>query len=187
MGDTPLVGVAGTIRIADVGASFPAGPATPYGADWKDLGLTTVDGVTVTAGQTKEDFGAWQVFGTVRTSITGRTLHIAFSMEQWDEGTVMFAYGGGEVTPVSGGFEFTPPVGGEVDFRALAVEVEDGDLIYRWHIPRGLAADDVETVYQKGALGVLPIGFDVMWPSDGSDPWTLQTNDTNFISDFLSS
>lgn len=183
----PVVGVKGSIRVAAVDTAFPAGPDDPYPAGWHDLGLVSVDGLTNTGSTEKEEFGAWQLFGPARVSITRRGLHLAFELLEWSEATVMFAYGGGTVDTVSGGFEYTPPLEGEVDFRALSAEVIDGDLTYRWNIRKGLAAEDVESVFQKASLGMLPIGFDVLWPSDGSVPWSLQTNDSAFIADFLSS
>jgi hypothetical protein len=118
---------------------------------------------------TIEEFMAWQSRQAVRRELTAQELQVAFQLEQWNEETVPLAFGGGEITSVSGGYRYDFPTESDaLDERALVVDADDGDRRTRFVFPRGNVTESVETQFQRSALALLPITFKALQPADGS-------------------
>ena len=178
--DEIVVGANGSILVAPEGTAVPAGIETALGEDWIDLGYVTEDGVSFSDGKSVASIRAWQSFYDLRRVIESREATAGFSLMQWNGSTVALAFGGGDVTEdASSQYRYTPPDPGEIDYRALAIEWEDGDRDYRLVLPRGMVSEGVETNIVRTEAGVLPISFAVLGEA-GSDPWVMQTNDPAF-------
>lgn len=173
--------VAGTgeVNVAPVGTALPTGPSTALNAAFFGLGYTTEEGLTFTSTPTITDFNAWQSNQAVRRELTAQELQAAFQLEQWNEESVPLAFGGGAITSVSGGYKYVFPAAGDaVDERSLVADVQDGTRVMRFVIPRGTVTESVETQFQRTALGVLPITFKALQPTDGSAICTVYFSDS---------
>ncbi len=174
-----LVGADGSIHVAPVGSTLPTSPIAAYDGAFAELGFASPDGVKVHDGKTLQEINVWQSFYAVRRIITAREFTATFQLAQWNADTVALAFGGGEVTTVSGGFKYTPPDPATLDERALGVDWADGNKHYRLVIPRGIVQDAVDTEVTRSNNAVLPIVFGVI--TDGTtDPWYLLTDDPSF-------
>lgn len=154
-----FVAVGGEVYVAPVGSTLPTDIATPLNSAFVGLGYTTDDGVSWSVSRDTADIGAWQSYDPIRTLLTARTVQATFGLQQWNEETVPFAFGGGTVSgsgPYT--YELPNPEDG-LDERALVIQVQDGDNDMRIVIPRGIVTEAVETNFQKAETAVLPITF----------------------------
>lgn len=177
-----VVGANGTIWVAPTDADGPddIGTAmTSVDGDWTELGFASEDGVTWTDGKTVTAIMVWQSFYAARRIITERESMVAFVLRQWDSDTVVFAFGGGEITGSTGDWTYTPPDPEVIDERSLTVEWQDGDKNYRLYFPRGMVTENVESKLTRAAAADLPITYSAV--SDGSmPPFLFFTDDDAF-------
>ncbi|MFF5917993.1 phage tail protein [Streptomyces flavochromogenes] len=173
--------VAGTgkLYVADVGTAAP----TTFGADsatdwagWTDLGLTTGDGVTFSKKDKLEAIDSWQSVSPVHYIYSSRDLSLKFSMLQFNEETLPFFMGGGDVaaegTP-GDTYRYDIAERPYADARALGLEFTDvkagGTTVvkYRFIIPRGqvTASDDIKLA--RKAAAQLGVTFSAMSNGDG--------------------
>lgn len=160
----------GQVYVAPVGTALPTTPTETLNAAFVGLGFCTEDGVTVTATPDVKDFTAWQSRQAVRRERNQQEIQASFQLEQWNEETVPFAFGGGAITSPSGGvyrFEF-PEAGDALEERAMVIDAQDGTRNTRFVFARGNVVDAVEAKFQATELAVLPISFKLLQPTDGS-------------------
>lgn len=172
----------GQVYVAPVGTALPTTPTETLNAAFVGLGFCTEDGVTVTATPDVKDFTAWQSRQAVRRERNQQEIQASFQLEQWNEETVPFAFGGGEITSLGGGdyrYDF-PQTDDALDERAMVIDAQDGDKLYRYVFPRGNVTEAVEAQYTRNALALLPITFKVLEPEEGGAPGYFLTNDTSF-------
>lgn len=162
------VGANGQVHVAPVGSTLPTTASAALAAAFVDLGFVTDDGFTVTDGRTIVNVMSLQSFYPTRRIISERNFEVKFSLQQWNEDTIAFAFGGGTFT----GDVYTPPDPSELDERALVITWQDGDNDFRFVLPKGLVTEDVETKVARTEVAVLPITFGVT-PATGDDPWEL--------------
>jgi hypothetical protein len=181
-----VVGANGRVLVAPAdSATFPEDMSS-MGAEWVEVGYVSEDGVTFTAGQEIEDIMAWQSFYAIRKVVTGKTVSVEFAMRQWNEDTVVFAFGGGEVTRAAGVATYVPAEPGDLDERAVCVEWEDGADTYRLVLPRGIVTGEVSSNVTRSAAADLPVSFEITPDGlpDGSNietnPWYLLTDADGF-------
>ncbi|MFD6372417.1 phage tail protein, partial [Streptomyces roseolus] len=153
--------VAGTgkLFVADAGTaapSFGADPATDWASTaWTNLGYTTGDGVTFSKKDKLEPIDTWQSVSPVHFIYSSRDLSLKFSMLQFNEDTLPFFMGGGEVkaepAASTDSFKYEIAERPYADVRALGLEFTDvkvgGTAVtYRFIIPRGqvTASDDIK-------------------------------------------
>lgn len=159
----------GQIYVAPVGTALPAGPATTLNAAFVGLGLATEDGVKLSVSPTITEHKAWQSRHPVRRDLTGQEIQAAFQLEQWNESTVVLAFGGGAITTVSGGYRYDfVASGAALDERAMVIDAQDGTRKVRYVFPRGNVTEAVETTFSSTSPALLPITFKVLEPADGS-------------------
>jgi hypothetical protein len=191
------------IRVAGSGRLFvaPAGTAAPtaftdnsgadWGAAWKDLGYTSADGVTFAKKDKLEPVDSWQAVSPIHFVYSDRDLTLKFSLLQFNEDTLPFFMGGGEVKP-----EGTPPVAdvyrydiqerAYADVRALGLEFTDVKagsntaVKYRFFIPRGqvTASDDIKLARKSAAQ--LGITFTAMSPGNGGPLASFVMKDSTY-------
>jgi hypothetical protein len=162
------VGANAQVHVGAVGSTLPTtASGAPDGA-FTDLGFVDDDGFTITDGRTIVDIRSLQSFYPTRRLISERSFQAKFSLQQWNEDTIAFAFGGGSFT----GDVYTPPDPSELDERALLITWQDGDNDFRFVFPKGLVTEDVETKVARTAVALLPITFAIT-PASGDDPWEL--------------
>jgi hypothetical protein len=175
------------IRIAGVGRLYvaPADTDVPTSfvdsatdwASWKDLGFTSGDGVTFSKKDKLEPVDVWQAVSPVHFVYSDRDLTLKFSLMQFNDETLPFFMGGGNVGAVSGAtgvYKYDIADRPYADVRALGLEftdvkASDGTAVtYRFGIPRGqvTAADDIKLARKSAAQ--LGITFTAMAAADGS-------------------
>lgn len=165
-----LVGITGEVYVAPSSTTLPTTPTATLNAAFVGLGYTDEDGVTVTADPEIQEYRAWQSRSAVRREMTQQNVSVAFKLEQWNEDTIVLAFGGGEVTsPSTGVYKYTLPEAGDaVDERALVVDVRDGSTNWRFVFPRGNVSESVASDFKRTELALLPITFRALAPS--ADP-----------------
>lgn len=168
--DADEVFIAGTghIYVAPVGSTQPTDTTSSWDAAWEELGYSTDAGVTVTPAKTIQDISAWQSRYPVRRIVTAETLEASFALLQWNADTLAFYFGGGDWV----GDMYTPPAAGEIDERALGVEVVDGDKIARLVISRGMASPNGGINMIKTDANPIPITFALLG-TEGETPFTI--------------
>lgn len=187
--------VAGTgkLFVAAAGAtapSFGADPATDWAsATWTNLGYTTGDGVTFSKKDKLEPIDTWQSVSPVHFIYSSRDLSLKFSMLQFNEDTLPFFMGGGEVKaePAASTDTYKYEIAERpyADVRALGLEFTDvkvgGTAVtYRFIIPRGqvTASDDIKLA--RKAASTLGITFTAMSNGAGQPLATFLMKDNQY-------
>lgn len=180
-----VVGANGSINVAPYGTTLPQlgdDPTESLNAAFQEMGLANEDGVTFANSREIEEFRSWQMLDASRREVTGRSSTLSFTLQQWNEDTVAFAFGGGTVTDHGLGiYSYSPPVGTDaLDERSVVVDWADGDRHYRVVVPRGNVTDETETQLQRAALSEFPITFSALGVSADEPTWYLLTDDPSF-------
>lgn len=185
--------VAGTgkLYVAKVGTAAPAFGTGDSAADWSgwtDLGFTTGDGVTFAKKDKLEAIDSWQSVSPVHYIYSARDLSLKFSMLQFNEDTLPFFMGGGDVKaePATSTEVFRYDIGDRAyaDVRALGLEFTDkagpNAVTYRFYIPRGqvTASDDIKLARKSAAQ--LGITFTAMSQGDGKPLASFVMKDTSY-------
>ncbi|MFH8614394.1 phage tail protein [Streptomyces sp. NPDC017979] len=174
----------GRLYVAAAGTEAPVAFTDNSTADWtaggwKDLGFTTADGVTFAKKDKLEPVDSWQAVSPIHFVYSDRDLTLKFSLLQFNEDTLPFFMGGGEIKT-----EGTPPASTDIyrydiaerayaDVRALGLEFTDVKagtntaVKYRFAIPRGqvTASDDIKLARKSAAT--LGITFTAMSRGEG--------------------
>jgi hypothetical protein len=186
--------VAGTgkLYVAKVGTKAPTfgTGATSDWTEWTDLGFTTGDGVTFSKKDKLEAIDSWQSVSPVHYIYSARDLSLKFNLLQFNEDTLPFFMGGGDVaaepTGASGTFKYEIAERPHVDVRALGLEFTDVPagsstaVTYRFIIPRGqvTASDDIKLA--RKAASTLGITFSAMSNGDGGPLATFLMKDGSY-------
>jgi hypothetical protein len=168
-------GVTGALYVGAVGSTEPSTVVSAWAGAWTDLGLLTEDGPTMQPSMNTADFKGWQEFFPVRTVVTERGLEWKFKLIQKNGTNLKLACGGGTVTSLGGGlYSYDPPDPSFVDYRAFGLEVNDGGIIDRYVLRRGLVAAIGAVPFKKAE----PVTFDLTVrasaaPGATTQPWKL--------------
>ncbi|MFE3072010.1 phage tail protein [Streptomyces sp. NPDC059247] len=183
----------GKLYVANAGTAAP----TAFGADsatdwagWTDLGFTSGDGVTFSKKDKLEAIDSWQSVSPVHYIYSSRDLSLKFSLLQFNEETLPFFMGGGEVkadpVPAVDTYRYEIAERPFADARALGLEFTDvkagGSTVvkYRFIIPRGqvTASDDIKL--NRKAASQLGVTFTAMSNGDGKPLATFVMKDTQY-------
>lgn len=173
------VGVTGQLYVAAVGTTAPTTTAGGWPSGWVPLGSITEDGPTMTPGMDVSETKEWQSLYTIRRTVTGRSLEWKFKLQQRNATTFELAFGGGsldETSPGSGIFVYTPPDAAFVDERAFGLEVQDGDIVDRYVLSRGLVTNVSDIMFRRSEA----TGFELTVAALGSgstQPWSAIFDD----------
>lgn len=168
----------GEVYVAPVGTALPTTPIAALDPAFVGLGYLTTDGVTIAVSPEIQDINSWQSRQATRRELTSQEVTANFVLQQFNESTVPFAFGGGEVTsPSTGIYRYELPTEGALDERCLVIDAIDGPVHQRWILPRGNVTDAVEMKFVRDAEQQLPIAFKGLQPSDGSTSLILLTDD----------
>lgn len=177
--DEIVVAANGTVWNAPVGTAAPADESAAPSGTWVDLGYLSEDGVTFNDAKTLEVIPVWQLFHPARRIVTARDTVLSFVLRQWSKENVEFALDAVVTEPTAGHYKIVPPAPETVGEKALMIDWADGTKKYRLIIPRGSGTEAVETNLVRTKAADLPVGFGVLG-TDGTDAWTLLTNDPAF-------
>lgn len=177
-------GVSGALYVGAVGATAPTNTTDAWGADWTDLGLLSDQGPTVQPSMTTKDFPAWQEFFPVRTTVTARGMEWKFVLIQKNGTNLKLAFGGGTITSLGGDeYKYEPPATQDIDYRAFGLEVQDGAIIDRYILERGLVVAINAVPFRKDELVQFDLTVRAAAAPGASDiPWYLISNDTAMAS-----
>lgn len=128
----------GAVYIAPTGTTMPTDATTALDAAFLDLGYISEDGVTLSPNTSTDGIAAWQSLAFVRTVVSEQDVQLAFEMMQWNENTLVLAFGGGVYTAgVAPEWEFDLPTPDEISEYACVVEALDPNgSIYRMAFER---------------------------------------------------
>lgn len=170
------IGVTGHLYKAPVGTAAPTDTATALNAAFVELGYTET-GPSLSVDTSKESFTPWQSQMPVREQVTGQVVTAAFTLWQRNAETLKLAWGGGTVVAAGvGAVVFTPPAVATVNEGAFVFEIEDGDILDRYYIPRASISLDGDVAFAKDAVTGYQIGLTFLQPETGS-AWQLFTDD----------
>lgn len=180
-----IVAANGQIYVAPVGTTLPAinsDPTAALNSAFVGLGYCTEDGVSFKVTPDVKDHKAWQSRQAVRRVVQSREVEAGFELEQWNESTVPFAFGGGEITSAGGFHTYVLPEDEDaLDERAMVIDFQDGDRNGRIVIPRGNVTDAVESKFKAEELSTLPITFKALTPiAGGSAMYVIFDDQTAF-------
>lgn len=177
-----IVAGSGEVYVAAVGTALPTTPTATPNAAFAGLGYHDEDGVSFSAETQIEEFMAWQSRQPVRREVVSQDVTITFNLMQWNEDTVPFAFGGGAITSVSGGYRYDPPADTvSLTEKSMIVDCQDGSEHHRFVIPRGTVVDTVESKFARNEPTLLPISFKVLGPESGGTPWYYLTDSDAFV------
>lgn len=178
-----MVGASGSVSIAPTGTALPVDIATALNAAFIDYGLITEDGITFEPNMEQEVLYSWQSLGRVRTIVTRRDVQLTFALQQWNELTVPFAFGGGTVTPTTGPpayYTFAPTETQNRDVRAMVISWVDGTRDFRLVLPEVEVTDLASFTLSKSAEAALGVTVNAISGAAAGYTWRLITDDAQF-------
>jgi len=150
----------GTVLIAPKNTDVPD-VGTAFTSPWKDLGLTTNDGVKVSKKDKLDPIDAWQYQAKVRYVQSARDITVKFQLIQISLDTLPFFFNGDPTALTAPGEGDSTRIdlaaSGSASEFALAVEFRDGASTTRLWLPRAVVTDTDEIAMAKNApvkLGV---------------------------------
>lgn len=174
-----IVASGGELYVAPVGTALPTTPTAALNAAFIGTGYFTEDGVTVTVTPDISEFRAWQSQQAVRRERKAQQWQMSGALEQWNEETIVRAFGGGSVTsPSTGVYRYELPEAGDaLDEFAVVLDAIDGARRHRWVIARANVLEAVEFTYKADDMAILPITIGALAPTDGSAAVAFLTDD----------
>lgn len=172
----------GGLFLAPVGTALPTNESTALNAAFHDCGFSTEDGVTFGVGLDFEEIMSWQSRDATRRLHTGREFTTQIELQQWNEGNLAAAFGGGTVSEVSSGhyrFDFLGDDDNVEEFAAI-VKWVDGAKDYLLVMPRATANDGGEVNLNRTSAGTLPVSLKALKPDGGLKVAYILTNDPAF-------
>lgn len=157
--DSAEVVVAGTghLYLGAVGATLPTTIPTATPTGFVELGYFATDGATLKGSADISEFEAWQATTAIRRSRKLQVQEISGDLLQWNENTVVAAFGGGSFTSL----KYTFPVAGDaLAAYAVVLVVTDGARSLCVVVPSmNSGLEDVEVQFNKENMAVLPINL----------------------------
>lgn len=176
--ETVIAG-SGEAYYGPVGTALPTTAGASLNSAFVGLGYHTEDGVSTTRDITIAEHRVWQEAYPIRRTRESEDFQIAFTLVQWNEITVPFAFGGGDLVTVSAGqYRYDPPVAGDaLDEWSVVVDVDDGDRRVRFVVPRATVTEAVESSFTRTEMAQLPVTLTAMPPASGGAVWYPLFND----------
>lgn len=172
------VGVTGAVYMAPLGTTFPTATGTAWPAGWVDLGIIDDDATPeVTPSRDTADIMGWQQFFPIRTVKTADGMEWTFTLIQKSGTTLKLAFGGGSVASLGGGdYRFSPPAASFIDEHMFGIEVDDGAIIDRFIMARGIVTDTGAIPFKKDEAVKFALTVRGLSPTSGNR-WELISND----------
>jgi hypothetical protein len=181
--DEIVIGTSGGVLVAPVGTTLPTTYNDEPNAAFVPLGFLTPGGLSIPTSPEIKEIEAWQSADPIAARMKKRGATVNFELMQWNANTVPFAFGGGSIAADSGdGYVYTPPTSEEVDEYAIIADVLDGTKVIRFVFKRGYPAAGTSPAFNRDNSGNLSVGYKVLTPSDGSEPFFIRSNDDSWDS-----
>lgn len=172
------------LYMGETGVTMPDDTATALDADdFTNLGYLSEDGATMGNDTEEATVPAAQTRLPVRTDIIGQTVTIQTTLIQRSRESMLVAFNGGEFAAGStpGDVVFTPPSAASSVERAYVLQVQDGDVIDRYRIPRATLSSLDDIPINKNDPYAFPITLTMLDPGGGDPPWDMITNDPELL------
>lgn len=152
-----VVAGSGQLYVAPVGTALPSTPTAALNAAFVGLGYIAEDGASFKVTPEISEFKAWQSTDAIRRSVKSRELEIGAKLLQWNENTVVTAFGGGAITG-SGPYTYTLPLSTDALAEyAVVLDANDGARVTRIVVARMCITDAVEAQFSADSMAELPI------------------------------
>lgn len=174
-----MVGASGAVYVAPTGTALPSDITTALNAAFIDYGLITEDGVQVEPTMDQEVLYSWQLLGRSRTIVIRRDLQVTFALQQWNELTLPFAFGGGVISGTNP-YLFAPTETQVRDVRAMVIQWADGTRDFRLVMPEVEVTDLASFTLSKSAEAALSVTVHAISGAAAGYTWKLITDDTQF-------
>ena len=167
-GDTanPRVWVNADVYVAPVGTAGPTDVTTALGAAFLPLGLLSEDGMTETREEDVDDKYAW---GGILVRTTRSRHKRSFAVTALEDNAVVrqLLNPSGSSTTTTGTTTRVVKVPGP-NVRAFVIQLVDGDIIKRIHIPRGEVVEVGDRTYSDSEMSMVELTINVLPASDGT-------------------
>lgn len=177
-------GLVVNLFMGEVGATMPDDTATAIDEDdFINLGYLSEDGATMGNDTESQDVPAAQTRLPVRTDIIGETITLQTVLIQRTRESMQVAFNGGAFSAGStpGDIIFTPPSAASSVERSYVLEVNDGDVVDRYRIPRATLSSLDDIPINKNDPYQFPITLTMLDPGGGDPPWDMITNDQQLL------
>lgn len=134
--DAVRVGVTGSVWVAPVGTSLPSDVTTPLNAAFVDVGHISEDALTESLDITTELLRSWQRPIGIRTLTTEVAWTFQFQMLETSPLNLELYYGNADTTVASGVATTAIKAWPTSTPKAMVIEIEDGDVLTRFAIPK---------------------------------------------------
>ncbi len=176
--DNIVVGSNGHIYIAQTNTTLPTTIGGALDNNFIDLGYLSEDGISLSSSVDVSDIVAFQSLLPVRKVVTGRTFELSFTVREFSQDAIKFAFGGGSFASAGGTTTFTPPSPADgVYERSLVAEWSDGAKDYRIVINRCIVSDGVESTITRADAVDMPLTVSVLSSDENDAGYYLLTND----------
>lgn len=183
MGDTenPRIWVNADVYVAPVGTAGPTDIATGLNAAFEALGLLSEDGMTEGREQEQTDHYA---HGGILVRTTKSKHKRTMVVTALEDNPVVFklANPGSTAASVGGVTTRTVKIPNQPDPRAFVLELVDGDVTRRRHIPRGEVTEvgevtiaDDEMEMHELTITIYPDANDVLYYDITDDPQAVES------------
>lgn len=176
----PLATIVGGVHygyFAPLGTALPTAAPTEPGEGLADafgfVGYTADTGAAFQVDTQTQDLYASQSFDPIRTIVQSRKATATLPFIEFNEASLTTAFGGGEVTAVSGGYKYVPPEAGTLDEVTGVIDIVDGSELYRLVMERCIVSGSVNAQLVKNAFAGLPVTVTALAPVTLPTAWHL--------------
>jgi len=134
--DAVRVGVTGNVYVAPVGTPLPEDVTTPLNAAFVAVGHISEDALTESLEITTEMLRSWQRPIGIRTLTTEVNWTFQFQMLETSPLALELYYGNAETTAGAGVATTAIKAWPQSTPKAFVIEIEDGDVLTRFAIPK---------------------------------------------------
>lgn len=147
----------GILKIAPLASLEPTDLATPWDADWTDLGYTD-EGSNFVFEANWEDVMVAEEYEPIVSLQTTRQITVNFSLAELTAENLERAFNGGTVETSSGITTFEPPAAGSVTKVMIGWESDDG--LERWVFRQAVQVGSIDIPRKKAPdKAVIPCSF----------------------------
>lgn len=176
-----IAGQTGQMYIGPVGTAEPTNEDSALNSALEGCGYITEDGVATNKALEIVEHRVWQSRNPIRRDKESEDFQAVCQLVQFNEVTIPFALGGGEITePTPGHYRYSPPsVEDALPEKMAVIDIQDGDVKLRIVIPRGTVTEGVEQTFRRNELAGLPVTFKAL-ENDSGDDWYWLSNAPGF-------
>lgn len=179
--DAVRVGVTGRVYLAPVGTTLPTDVTTPLNASFVEVGHISEDALTESLEINTEKLRSWQRPIGIRTLTTEVNWTFQFQMLETSPLNLELYYGGAESTVATGVATTAIKAWPQGVAKAAVIEIEDGDVITRFAIPKVEVGDRGEVNHVNTDGTMYDVTLNVLG-TDLDDMGYRITNDPTFVS-----